>query len=145
MGFLHNVFGDHDAEIQIVSDKANEAFGIATNVSSDVTNLSDRVTALSSKFTEFTNLSEKLPAPVELSDQALQAVETVVDPDKMMLICTVVSAAAVLIMASFIGFCIYQAIKHEREENQNLPPETGMSSSRTSSVSNLMQETQVHH
>ncbi|WCR53132.1 MAG: hypothetical protein PG981_000154 [Wolbachia endosymbiont of Ctenocephalides orientis wCori] len=151
MGIFHNVLGDHDAEIQVVSDQANKAFGIATSVSdkvtsvsSDVIDLSDRVTALSNKFTKFTNLPEKLPT--DFSEQALQAAEMAGDSDKIMLICAVVItflACAVL----FTALCAYLGNRTEqnREENQNLLPGTGMNSSRASSVSDLTLETQVKH
>ncbi|MDG7052883.1 MAG: hypothetical protein LKM45_03275 [Wolbachia endosymbiont of Alcedoecus sp.] len=46
--------------------------------------------------------------------------ETVADQEKIMLTCCVVASVIAVAAISFIGFCIYQGIKSEREKQKGL-------------------------
>ncbi|MCA4774330.1 hypothetical protein [Wolbachia endosymbiont of Mansonella perstans] len=51
--------------------------------------------------------------------------DTVVDQEKIMLTCCVVASVVAIAAISFIGFCIYQGIKSEREKQKGLLDTTG--------------------
>ncbi|MCM1002321.1 hypothetical protein [Wolbachia pipientis] len=55
-----------------------------------------------------------------LQEKVETLTETVADQEKIMLTCCVVASVIAVAAISFIGFCIYQGIKSEREKQKGL-------------------------
>ncbi|MDG7055220.1 MAG: hypothetical protein LJD31_01535 [Wolbachia endosymbiont of Menacanthus eurysternus] len=76
------------------------------------------------------NVEEKVGTLIETvadhGSNIADLTETVADQEKIMLTCCVVASVIAVAAISFIGFCIYQGIKSEREKQKSLSDTSDM-------------------
>jgi uncharacterized protein YoxC len=116
------------AELEKLFENFKGLPGQMTELSDKFGNLSAKFTELSGKFNDlsgnFTGLSDKFNGLQEkftgLQEQVGTLKETVADQEKIMLTCCIVASVVTIAAISFIGFCIYQGMKREREKQKGL-------------------------